>query len=105
MSLYKQDPNDSKKQIPITNPILKRVWYAIVPGDGVITKRPTYVICNVEGTYAFAYESGSVSTYITGSVLVAGDGPIKLGISPVAWRQTNAAGTTGDIIFVNRGGL
>ena len=38
--------------------------------------------------------------YITGSVLVDYNGPIKLDISPTAWSQTNAAGTIGDITFV-----
>ena len=106
MAFYKPDPNDSKKQVPIAdNPILKRVGHAITPEDGVITKRPTHVICNVEGTYAFAYESGSVSTYITGSVVEAAAGGIKLDINPVAWRQTNgaaSAGTVGDVTFVYR---
>ena len=104
---YIQDPNNRFKQVPNTGQIdiLKRVGYAITPADGVITKRPTHVICNVEGTYAFAYESGSVSTYITGSVVEAAAGGIKLDINPVAWRQTNgaaSAGTVGDVTFVYR---
>jgi hypothetical protein len=103
MALYQKDPNNSKKQIPLTNPVLKRVGYAITPADGELVKRPSHVIVNVEGTYAFAYESGSVGTYITGSVVEAAAGGIKLEINPVAWRQTVAsAGTIGDITFVYR---
>ena len=30
-------------------------------------------------------------------------GPIRLDINPVAWRQTDAAGTVGDVTFVYTG--
>ena len=104
MALYKQDPDNSSKQVPVSNiHILKKVGHATAPADGVINKRPTYVICNVNGTYAFAYESGSVSTYTTGSVVQSANaGGVILDINPVAWRQTDAAGTVGDVTFVYR---
>ena len=103
MSLYKQDPNNSKKQIPISDThILKKVGHATTPADGIINKRPTYVICNVNGTYAFAYESGSVSTYTTGSVVQSGNaGGVKLDINPVKWKR-DGGGSVGDVIFVYR---
>ena len=102
MPLYKADPNNSKRQVPISNnPILKRVGHATAPDKEVITKRPTYVVINQPGTYAFAYESGSVSTYITGSHTDA-DTSTKLDINPTAWRQTDAAGAIGDVTFVYR---
>ena len=104
-SFYKPDPNNSQKQIPNTPGGIKRYSYATCPADAAITKRPSYVVINAPGTYAFAYESGSIdfaakTTYITGSTLVDDNGPIKLDINPTAWRQTNAAGSVGDITFV-----
>ena len=108
MSFYKQDPDNTSKQIPDVSPGgIYRYSYATCPADAAITKRPTYVVINAPGTYAFAYESGSVdaaagSTYVTGSVLVDDNGPIKLDINPTAWRQTNAAGSTDDVTFVYR---
>jgi hypothetical protein len=104
MSFYKADPNNSNKQIPnVTKQGISRYSHATCPVHSTITKRPSYVICNKEGTYAFAYESGSVSTYRTGSVVEAAAGGIRLDISPVAWRQVdagNAGGTVGDVTFV-----
>jgi hypothetical protein len=105
MAFYKPDPNDSKKQVPITdNPILKRVGHATAPAENVICKRPTYVVINGNaGSYQFAYESGSISTYITGSVIDAdASGPVKLDINPVAWMMSGTAGKAGDITFVYR---
>ena len=89
------------------------------PPIEVIQKRPSYVIVNVNGTYAFNYDfTASVGTsvaylasdgpgkfYTTGSVVVANAGPVRLDIQPTAWRQTDAAGTVGDITFVYQGGL
>tara|TARA_Y100000034_G_scaffold2501_1_gene3027 strand:+ start:150 stop:473 length:324 start_codon:yes stop_codon:yes gene_type:complete len=102
MSFYKQDPNNSKKQVPnVIGTGTARYSYATCPATQTIVKRPSYVTVNVEGTYAFAYESGSVSTYITGSVVEAAAGGIKLDISPVAWTEIGSnTGTVGDITFV-----
>ena len=105
--LYRQDPDNSKKQVPNTNniDIMKRVGYSMIPAALSMSKRPNQVIVTSAGTYAFAYESGSVSTYITGSVMVDDNGPISLDINPVAWRQTDAAGSIGDITFVYTGNV
>ena len=104
---YIQDPNNSKKQIPNTSEIsiFKRVSYAVAIPATSMSKRPHQVICTTNGTYAFAYESGSLSTYITGSVVQSANaGAVTLDINPVAWRQTNGdgIGAKGDVIFVYR---
>ena len=77
----------------------------IAPAVESINDRPNHVIINMNGTYAFAYQSGSVSTYETGSVVDDGAGPVRLDINPVAWRQTDAAGSVGDITFVYNGNV
>ena len=118
MPLYKQDPDNSKKQVPVAN---NRVLInkATVPAEHTIQERPNKVIVNVNGTYAFLYETTSsiganseagavgkqMSNYITGSVLGnAAGGPVTLPIRPVAWRHTDAAsGTVGDVTFVYKG--
>ena len=47
-----------------------------------------------------------MGTYETGSLLGnAAGGPIRLDINPVAWRQTDATGTVGDITFVYIGNV
>ena len=109
MPLYKADPNDSTKQIPNNQPNDLQFSHAECPTHSTITKRPSYVTVNLNGTYAFAYDSASAAletsttNYITGSVVDDGAGPIRLDISPVAWRQvdgSNVGGTVGDITFV-----
>ena len=110
MALYKQDPNNTKKQIP-NNPIQGSQYSkAICPTNEIVTKRPTYVTVNKVGTYAFLYETtssvggnvaGQYPSFTTGSVVQnAAAGGIKLDISPVAWRRIDAADTVGDITFV-----
>ena len=59
----------------------------------------TYIVVNEPGTYKFSYEN-TPTNYITGSVLVDDNGPIKLDINPTAWATTGAAGSVGDITFV-----
>ena len=80
--------------------------YSTAPAENTLQKTPTYVVCTAAGTYAFSYPDQTTgettSSYITGSVVVAGDGPVKLDINPVKWRQTNTAGGVGDVIFVYR---
>tara|TARA_R100001015_G_C4462397_1_gene48845 strand:- start:167 stop:499 length:333 start_codon:yes stop_codon:yes gene_type:complete len=105
MPLYSNDPNNTKKQVPAVTPNgIHRFSYAVCPSAEGITKRPSYVIINQPGSYAFAYESGSVSTYITASVIAGdadrGNPAVKLDINPVAWRQADAAGDVGDVTFV-----
>jgi len=105
MSRYKADPNNSNKMIPKAIPT-SAYGKSVNPAAEVITDRPNYILVNVNGTYAFAYQSGSVGTYETGSVLNnAAGGPVRLDINPVAWRQTDAAGSVGDITFVYTGNI
>ena len=89
----------SENVVTPTTDGINRWSHATCPVKETKTKRPTYVMVNAPGTYKFSYEN-TPTNYITGSVLVDTNGPIKLDISPTAWSQTNAAGTTGDITFV-----
>ena len=108
--MYQVDPNDNTKQIPKARPV-SAACKAVAPEMKVVQKRPNYVLINMNGTYAFSYEStGSVggthaahSSYITGSVVDDAAGPVRLDIQPNAWRQTDAAGTVGDVSFVYLG--
>jgi len=109
MPLYKQDPDNSKKQIVNVSPGgTNRFSFAECPINETVTKRPTYVNINKIGTYCFLYET-TASTggttlkegYITGSVVQnAAAGGIKLDISPVAWQRIDAADVRGDVTFV-----
>ena len=108
--------NAADKQGPKPLPV-SAFGSSTVPVKEVIQLRPNYVLINQIGTYAFYYEStGSVGhpralsthggSYITGSVYVDVDaGQQRVDIQPSAWRQTDAAGATGDVTFVYRGGL
>ena len=88
------------------NKIVKEAYgRATTPAAETIEPRPTHVLVNMNGTYAFAYASGSVSTYETGSVVDDAAGPVRLDINPVAWRQTDAAGSVGDVTFVYNGNV
>ena len=104
--LYIQNPNDatSGSTIPRARDGIGFYSHATCPAASTATKRPSYVMVNTNGTYAFCYDSGqhaTTSSYITGSVHPgANAGPFRLDIQPVAWRQTNAAGDVGDITFV-----
>ena len=104
MSRYEADPNNSKKQQPKAIPT-SAYGKVTTPAEETIQDRPNYVVVNMNGAYAFAYESGSVSTYTTGSVVDDAAGPIRLDINPVAWRQTNGTGAIGDITFVYTGDI
>ena len=78
-----------------------------------VYKPPHFVIINNSGTYAFLYNSScsygvseaDKSLYITGSVMGSNQGNLRLDVQPSAWRQTDAAGTLGDVTFVYKGGL
>ena len=97
--MYQADPNNSKKQTPKARP---KTAYgkSTTPSAQVISDRPNYIIINKVGTYRFAYESGSYPVdYISGSVVDADSGPVRLDISPVAW-QGNPGAKVGDVTFV-----
>ena len=116
MSFYKPDPNDSTKQVPISN---NRVLIkeAKTPAINVVTTRPDHVIINNTGSYAFLYRTtcslGGTSTtevYTSASVAkhftsVGAFTPYKLDINPVAWKrcETVTDTATGDVTFVFKG--
>ena len=100
---YKVDPDNNLKMIPKSKAIREAYGRATTPVVESVEPRPTHVLVNMNGTYAFAYESGSVGSYQTGSVVDDAAGPVRLEIQPVAWRQTDAAGSIGDVTFVYRG--
>ena len=60
--------NNTKKQFPKARP---QTAYGKVttPAEETIQNRPNHILVNMNGTYAFAYVSGSVSSYETGSVV------------------------------------
>ena len=114
MPLYKQDPNNTKKQIPDVSPGgTARFSHANCPAHTTVVKRPSYVIVNSIGKYGFLYEttssiggnvSGQASSFITGSVIEnAAGGPITLDINPIAWYKSDTAqgvAAIGDVTFV-----
>ena len=108
--MYQADPNDSKKQIPKGRSV-NAYGTVTTPAEKTFTRRPNYVLINMNGTYAFCYETTASigashhdpQTYETGSVVDDAAGPIRLDINPVAWKQTDAVGATGDVTFVYTG--
>ena len=111
MSFYIPDPNDTNKQIPVTNNRVL-VKEAKIPAENVVTTRPDHIMVNSTGSFKFLYSTtcslGGTSTteaYISGTraqFTAPGDfTPYKLDINPVAWSRTDrASGTVGDITFV-----
>ena len=99
--MYQVDPNDNKKQIPKARSV-NAYGKATTPSAQIITDRPNFILINKVGTYRFAYESGSLATYTSGSVITA-DGPVRLDINPVAWETVPAGGTKGAVTFVYTG--
>ena len=98
---------DGKKQKPIPRTGTAFYSHAACPTNEVVTKRPSYVNVNSVGTYAFLYETTAsmgatttAETYITGSSVGTNGGGIRLDISPIAWRRTDAADAVGQITFV-----
>ena len=106
------------KQVPrLRTELIKE---ARITSSLIIQSRPSYVMINNSGSYAFLYTTtGSIGgtshynaddstsgneTWITGSVSnhVGGNYPYKLDINPVAWRQCDGTitGNVGDITFV-----
>ena len=52
--MYKQDPNNTKKQIPDVSPGgTARFSHATCPAQSTVTKRPSYVVINEPGIYKF----------------------------------------------------
>jgi hypothetical protein len=116
MTMYKQDPNDSRKQIP--QPLIKTSrGRAITPTMLEQYANPSHVFINNSGSYHFRYDcTGSagdtpVGGYELGMVVDKIHGlPIKLDINPCSWSGsygvTDAQGgsqKTGDVTFVYRG--
>ena len=99
--MYQADPNNSKKQVPNAIPV-SAYGKAIAPAAEAVTARPNFILINKVGTYRFAYESGSLATYTSGSVITA-DGPVRLDINPVAWETVPAGGAKGAVTFVYTG--
>jgi len=101
MSRYEADPNNSKKQQPKAIPI-SAYGQVTTPAAATHVSRPNYVLVNVNGTYKFSYDG---STFVTGSVVDDGAGPIRIDIQPTAWDQTDAVGSIGDVSFVYTGNI
>ena len=102
--LYKPRTGDNTKVGPTVRNGTSFFSHATCPTNETHNKRPSYVIVNTEGEYAFCYDSGShgtVGSYITGSSMQSANaGGIRLDINPVAWRRTDAADAVGQITFV-----
>ena len=100
---YRVDPDNNLKMIPKTKVIKDAYGHASTPAPYPARhSRPTYILINKVGNYSFAYESGSLATYTSGSqVTNAAGGPIKLDIQPIAWVSKD--GAAGDVTFVYRG--
>ena len=106
------DVNSQGKSIPKAR---SKTAYgrATTPSEKIFTDRPNYILVNMNGTYAFSYQStGSIGgthaangSYITGAVVDDAAGPVRLDIQPNAWRQTDATGAVGDITFVYTGDI
>ncbi len=117
--MYKQDPNNTKKQIPgggsAADAFGRQAVQATTPAARVIQPRADGVIVNKIGLYSFQYDSKGTAVhaastdmdnYVTGSNLIDQDqGPITLPIQPVAWHRIDeaAAGDIGDVTFIYRG--
>ena len=104
MSRYEADPNNNLKSQPKAIP-LSAHGKAINPDPyPALHDRPNYILINKIGNYSFAYQSGSLSTYVSGSQITnAAGGPVRLDINPVAW--TSNGGAAGDITFVYTGNV
>ena len=112
MPLYKQDPNDTSKQIPNIQGD-NRYDSSVNPSRVTLTKTPNYVLVNktITATTGFFYgssasfsalsDSNASSNYdLVGGTLTAGT---KLNIHPTAWSGSSA--DNGSITFVYKSGL
>ena len=101
MGRYEADPNNDKKQQPKARST-DAYGKAANPAPAIITDRPNYILINTIGSYSFAYASGSLSTYVSGSKIEdAAGGPVRLDINPIAW--ISGGGKAGDVTFVYTG--
>ena len=102
--MYSVDPDNIFKSVPKARPV-EAHGRATIPSPQEINNRPDYVILNNSGSYLFAYESGSLDTYVTGSVIkdVTSGIPVTLEIQPVAW--DSVGGAKGDVTFVYKGAV
>ena len=100
--MYKADPNNTAKQVPKARAI-SAYGKATQPGPYPLRHaRPNYVLINTTGNYSFAYKSGSLATYVSGSLIQSANaGPIRLDINPIAWLSSD--GAVGDVTFVYTG--
>ena len=100
---YRVDPDNNLKMIPKTKVAKDAYGHASTPAPYPARhKRPTYILVNTSGSYSFAYESGSLATYTSGSKIENGaGGPIKIDIQPIAW--VSDGGAAGDVTFVYKG--
>ena len=119
MPLYKANPNNSppsvNQQVPliVTGSGKQRFSYAEAAPSKIVTKRPSHVVMNGPGTYAFlyatscsfggeAYGSGTTKdgiNYVTASI-VADGASVRLEVNPVAWTRCDAADAVGQVTFV-----
>ena len=112
MPLYKQDPNDSTKQVPNISGS-NRYDRTTNPNRVTFTKTPSYVLVNKTMTKPFGFfygssgdfsalaDSNASSNYdLLGSTLPIGT---KLHIHPTAWSGSSA--DNGSITFVYKSSL
>tara|TARA_R110000796_G_scaffold152756_1_gene269156 strand:+ start:7 stop:366 length:360 start_codon:yes stop_codon:yes gene_type:complete len=114
MPLYKQDPNDTSKQIPDIRGE-NRYDRAVNPTHCKLIKTPNYVLVNTVLTLPVGFFFGSSGSFselgaagkstkanysVVGDDLPAGT---KLNIHPTAW--SGSAADAGKITFVYKSGL
>jgi hypothetical protein len=110
---YIQDPNDSKKQVPGTQPD-NYYGSAVVPATASFVKSPSSVMFNAtNGTIGFffgssasfsALEAGSVNSVTASRHYVSFGTPTEgttLNIHPCAW----SGSATDSVTFIYKGGL
>ena len=99
MPLYEANGD---KQKPIVKDGTGFFSHATSPAVETKTKRPTYIMINQPGAYAFSYEN-TPTNYITASIIAGdadrGNPAIRLDIQPTAWRGTSG-NSVGDVTFV-----
>tara|TARA_Y100000593_G_scaffold88160_1_gene169942 strand:- start:530 stop:886 length:357 start_codon:yes stop_codon:yes gene_type:complete len=117
--MYKGNTSgDLRKQEPKSVP--SSVYaHATQPAITTVSKRPSYVIINQSGSYAFSYESSASNGaawgtpgYYKNAVNIDDTFPFKLEIQPIAWsgsaKDTSGGDggvlPTGAVTFVYKGG-